>query len=112
MWLSVFLAAAMALQGGVSVVLHWQPPATSPDAVVGYNVYRTDGASTAWVKINSKPVHSATYKDKTVQRGQSYSYSIRSVDGKGKESDPSAPWSVTIPKNSKQKVIEATQSRQ
>ena len=112
MWLSMILAAAMALQAGVTVVLHWQPPTKSSEAVVGYNVYRTDGASSAPVKINSSVLHSATYKDKSVQRGQSYSYSIRSVDAKGNESAPSAPWSVTIPKNSKQKVIEATQGRQ
>lgn len=110
MWLSMILAAAMALQAGVSVLLHWEPPSQSRDAVVGYNVYRTDGASSTWVKINRKLVRSAQYKDKTVRPGQSYSYAIRSVDANGKESGPSSPWSVSIPEKSKQKVIEASQS--
>ncbi|HLJ79162.1 MAG TPA: fibronectin type III domain-containing protein [Acidobacteriaceae bacterium] len=105
------LAAAMALQGGVSVVLHWQPPAKSSDAVVGYNVYRTDAGSSAWVKINKDLVHAATYTDKTAERGAAYSYSIRSVDAQGHESGPSEPWSVTIPKKGK-KVVEATQKQQ
>lgn len=110
MRLSLILIAAMALQSGVSVVLHWNPPAKSSDAVIGYNIYRTDGGASNWVKINKDVVHSATYTDKTAERGLSYSYSIRSVDAQGHESGPSEPWSVTIPKKGK-KVIEATQSQ-
>lgn len=111
MWLSAMLPGAIALQAGISVVLNWQAPPKSADAVAGYNIYRMNSASSAWVRINKKLVHSATYKDKTVQRGQSYSYSIRSVDAKGDESAPSSPWSVTIPKTSKQKVIEVNQGK-
>lgn len=109
MWLSAMLSVTMALHAAVGVVLHWQAPAKSPDAVVGYNVYRMDATSPAWVKINAKLVHSPTYTDKTVQGGASYTYVIRSVDAEGRESGPSRPWSITIPKGSK-KVIEAKQS--
>ncbi|HEV2277517.1 MAG TPA: fibronectin type III domain-containing protein [Acidobacteriaceae bacterium] len=110
MWLSAMLAVSMALHAGTRVVLHWRPPAKSGEAVAGYNVYRMDTASPAWVKINAKPVHSPTYMDKTVRPGESYTYVIRSVDAEGHESAPSSPWSVKIPKGSKQKVIEAKQA--
>lgn len=107
MWLSAMLAVTMALHAGTRVVLHWRPPAKSAEAVAGYNVYRMDTASPAWVKINPRLVHSPTYTDKRVQPGGSYTYVIRSVDDKGLESAPSSPWSVKVPKGSKQKVIEA-----
>ena len=111
MRLSVIFAAALALQT-VSVQLNWRAPEKSSEAVVGYNVYRANAGSSAWVKINKKPVPTPAYKDESVQRGHSYSYSIRSVDAKGHESERSAPWSVTIPKNAKQKVVEAGESKQ
>lgn len=110
MCLSAILAVTMALHAGTHVLLHWRSPTKSAEAVAGYNVYRMDTASPAWVKINPKPVHSPTYMDKTVQPGGSYTYVIRSVDAKGRESAPSSPWSVTIPKGSKQKVIEPKQA--
>jgi fibronectin type 3 domain-containing protein len=110
MSLSVILAAAMALQAGTSVVLNWHAPAKSPEAVVGYNVYRQDGPSSGWVKINTSLVHTARYKDETVQRGHSYSYYIRSVDAKGNESAGSSPWTVKIPKKAKRNVKEAKQT--
>ena len=111
MRLSILLAAALALQT-VSVQLNWHAPAKSSEAVVGYNVYRANAGSSAWVKINKKPVPTPAYKDESVQRGHSYSYSIRSVDAKWHESEASTPWSVTIPKNPKQKVVDADQSKQ
>lgn len=112
MRLSVILAAAMALQMGTTVLLNWQAPANSSDPAVGYNVYRTDSGKSDWVKINRDLVPSPTYRDETVKRGRSYSYSVRSVDAKGVESAPSQPWSVTIPKKSKQKIIEPKQTSQ
>lgn len=112
MMLSMILAVALALQSGVRVVLHWQPPAKSSDAVVGYNVYRMDTATSVWVRINKKPVRSPAYTDQTAQRGHAYSYSIRSVDSQGKESAPSNPWSVNVPKNASRKVIEAKRPSQ
>ena len=109
MCLSLFLAAAMALHAASAVLLHWQAPPKSIPAVTGYNVYRQDSASAAWVKINTRPVRSPHYKDHGVLPGHSYSYSIRSLDAKGHESAPSAPWSVTIPAKGKHKLIEAGQ---
>jgi fibronectin type 3 domain-containing protein len=110
--LSVILAAALALQSGTSVLLNWQAPPKSDDPVTGYNVYRTDGGSHPFLKINKELLRLPTYKDTTVQVGHSYSYYIRSVDAKGTESPPSNSWTVTVPKKSKQKVIEAKQTPQ
>jgi hypothetical protein len=111
MRLSVILAAAIALHAGKSVVLNWHAPTNSPDAVVGYNVYRIDVPPSIWAKINRDLVRSTTYEDDTVEPGHSYSYYIRSVDAKGNESAPSNQCSVTIPEKPMQKAIGPKQTK-
>jgi fibronectin type 3 domain-containing protein len=75
-----------------SVNLSWKA-STSP--VVGYNVYRR-GASGV-VKLNSEPVTSTSYVDRTVQPGQTYFYVAKAVNARGTESTPSNEVRADIP---------------
>jgi hypothetical protein len=94
--------AQIALSGtGVAtsyaVNLGWDAPTSTADPVVGYNVYRATGSSTAYQLLNSPPETQTAYADSTVQSGQTYTYEVKSVDASGVESSPSNPFSVTIP---------------
>jgi hypothetical protein len=76
------------------VSLTWTPPSSSPDPVVGYNVYRSTGGANQLV--NTSVVTQSSYMDSTVSSG-TYSYTVTSVDSQGTQSAPSNPVSVTIP---------------
>jgi hypothetical protein len=76
-----------------SVSLNWQP---SPSQVTGYFVYRgtpTTGSS----KLNISADTATSYTDSSVVNGQTYLYSVTSVDANNVESSPTSPLSVTIP---------------
>jgi hypothetical protein len=79
------------------VNLTWDAPATSADAVAGYNVYRSLSGVSSYQLVNSGVNATTTYTDNTVQDGQSYVYYITSVDSSGGESTPSNAFDVTIP---------------
>lgn len=64
--------------------------------VVGYNVYRGTVSGGPYGILNSAPVAADTYTDSTVQSGQEYFYTVRSVDGSGTESANSTEVSATI----------------
>lgn len=83
-----------------SVKLVWKA-STSPG--VKYNIYRSGAKgeclkskSNDCKKINSAPVASTSYTDKTVQAGQSYFYVTRSISSGATESGPSNEAQVTI----------------
>jgi fibronectin type 3 domain-containing protein len=76
-----------------SVTISWM---ASTSHVAGYNVYRSSPPGVP-VKLTIKPVSGAQYMDKTVETGQTYSYSVTSVDFKGIKSKPSANITVTVP---------------
>ena len=76
-----------------SVTITWN---ASSSPVAGYNVYRTSPPG-APVKLTKKIVAATQYIDRTVQAGQTYSYSVTAVDIKGVESAPSGIITVTIP---------------
>ncbi len=79
------------------VNLSWDAPASSPDPVAGYNVYRSrDGAST-YQQLNTAVVTQTTYVDTTVQNAQTYDYIVESVDASGVTSSPSNMAAVPIP---------------
>jgi hypothetical protein len=82
------------------VRLTWKA-STSPG--VKYNVYRSGAKgeclkskSNDCKKINSSPVATTNYEDKTVQTGESYFYVTKAVGSSATESGPSNEAQVTI----------------
>jgi hypothetical protein len=80
-----------------AVDLSWIAPVSSPDPVVGYNVYRAPSGSQTYQLLNSSVDTQTTYSDSTVQTGLTYDYIIESVDDNGVQSVPTSPVAVTIP---------------
>ncbi len=74
-----------------SVALSWQ----ATPAVIGYYVYR-GAAAGSLAKIGSLDPNTS-YTDKTVTNGQTYVYSVTSVNASNVESPQSSPVTVTIP---------------
>jgi hypothetical protein len=72
-----------------SVNLSWQAPVTSPDPVAQYRVYR-NGAPLAFTAT-------LVYVDPTVVAGQTYNFTVTSVDAAGVESVPSNTYQAVIP---------------
>ncbi|MFZ0630185.1 MAG: fibronectin type III domain-containing protein [Acidobacteriaceae bacterium] len=90
---------ATAAASKYSAQLTWNPSGGS-DPAASYNVYRElAGGSAGFQQINTSPVLQATYTDRTVQLGVSYTYEIRAVDAEGNESEPSNITTVVIPSN-------------
>jgi hypothetical protein len=80
------------------VNLTWAAPASSPDAVAGYNVYRSLSGALSYQLLNSgASLTATTFTDTTVEDGQAYVYYVTSVDGSGVESVPSNAFDVAIP---------------
>jgi hypothetical protein len=93
--------AVVALTGTGAAVAHqvdlsWDAPASSPDPVAGYNIYRATGSG-SFALINSSPDSALTYVDSTVVSGATYSYEVTSVDSSGQQSVASNQITVTIP---------------
>ena len=80
-----------------SVDLSWSAPVSSPDPVVGYNLYRAPSGSSAYVLVNSLSNTTTTYADSSVLSGQTYDYIVDSVDASGVESIPSNMIAVIVP---------------
>jgi hypothetical protein len=78
------------------VGLSWNAPASSPDPVAGYNIYRSSDSAT-FVLLNTSPVTALSYIDNTVGSGASYTYEVKSVDSSGVESIPSDQVTATVP---------------
>jgi hypothetical protein len=78
------------------VDLSWLAPASSPDPVVGYNIYRSVSGG-GFVQLNSVVSLPTTYVDSTVVSSVSYGYVAKSVDANGVESIASNEYQVTIP---------------
>jgi hypothetical protein len=94
------MAIAVSGTGAVpyEVNLTWDAPASSADAVAGYNVYRSLSGASAYQLLNSgTSLMATTFTDTTVEDGQAYVYYVTSVDGSGVESTPSNAFDVTIP---------------
>ncbi len=79
------------------VNLSWSAPASSPDPVAGYNVFRAPTGTTAFQQVNSSAVTATSYVDGSVQNGTTYDYVVRSVDAAGALSDPSNTYTAAIP---------------
>jgi hypothetical protein len=79
------------------VNLAWDAPASSADAVAGYNIYRSISGISSYQLVNYAVNAATTFTDTTVENGQSYVYYVTSVDGSGVESAPSNAYDVAIP---------------
>jgi hypothetical protein len=79
------------------VTLTWAAPSNSSDPVVGYNVYRSTGVSSAYTLLNSSIDSQTSYVDTNVQSGLTYDYVVKSVDASGVESTGSNGATATIP---------------
>lgn len=76
------------------VRLLWKP-STSEDTE-GYWIYRLDPGD-SYRAINSELVVGSEYLDRDVIQGQTYSYYLLAVDGKGNQSEPSEEIEVRVP---------------
>ena len=74
------------------VILTWQPVTVYDFA--GYNVYRSQGASTQKLTATLLPL--PTFVDQTAPIGEKVSYSLTSVDFTGNESAPTKPLNITV----------------
>jgi len=74
-----------------TVELTWEPLATA----FGYNIYRSQSLTSAFVMINDKPIVAPTYTDKNLINGLTYWYKAASLDNFGCESAQSEPVSAT-----------------
>jgi hypothetical protein len=84
--------------GAYQVEVTWEPPASSSDAVAGYNIYRTLSGNSNYQLMGSVNSGDLSYQDSNnIQDGQSYVYIVESVDASGNESVPSNMASVSIP---------------
>jgi predicted phage tail protein len=68
-----------------AVTLKWEAPATNvegstPANLLGYNIYRRSGSSTAAEQIlNQTPITTTEFQDRTFKFGEKYFYFVRSV---------------------------------
>ncbi len=93
--------ATVALSGtGTTVAgqvnLSWSAPSSSAAPVVGYNIYRALGSG-AFQLLNSSMDAKTTYVDTGVVSGDTYNYTVKSVDTSGVESAPSNEITVSVP---------------
>lgn len=63
----------------------------------GYNVYRQEQGTSNWVKLNSSPAKTPSFRDEAVQQGKTYAYAVSAIDARRNESGRSAVASETIP---------------
>lgn len=93
-------AGLQAVYSGVGqqlfIDLTWAPD-LEPD-LAGYNVYRRE-AGAEWTKINSEAVKTPSFRDRNVQPGHTYFYSVSAIDERGNESARSEEASETIPRD-------------
>lgn len=83
--------------GSYMVNVTWSAPASSPDPVAGYHIYRSPSGSSTYQLLGSVSTTQLAYTDDGVTNGQTYDYMVESVDASGNESTPSNVAAVTIP---------------
>ena len=76
-------AEVVAISDGDSISLVWLPN-TETD-LAGYYVYRS--GDNGYQRLTEQMIPAASYLDKSVQKGKTYSYRIKAVDSNGNESN-------------------------
>ena len=87
--------SSMLLGQPAPVDLEWDPNPPA-DAVVGYNLYRSEQSGSGYVLLNTNLISSSSYTDDTILSGQDYYYVCTAVNGDDLESGFSneVPFSV------------------
>jgi uncharacterized repeat protein (TIGR01451 family) len=76
------------VEGNDTVSLSWTLPMDT--SVVGFNVYRKDDLlGKDFAKVNAKLLTGTGFKDKSVKKGSSYTYFVKSINIDGLESESS-----------------------
>lgn len=75
-----------------SVNLSWLAPeanidGSTPANIIGFNIYRSDGATKLTKRLNDKPVSGNVFEDKFFEFEKSYTYFLRAVS-LGKDAEP------------------------
>jgi hypothetical protein len=83
--------AALVEESAVRIV--WD--AVEAADLAGYRVYRTAGGTRT--PLNTTPLAESTYRDTSLKRGVTYTYSVSSVDKLGNESVASSASAIMIP---------------
>ncbi len=79
--------ASAPITGQASIDLSWD---ASPETdILGYNVYRATSSSESFVRINTTPISSPSFRDRNATPGQRYRYRITALDRSNNESKPS-----------------------
>jgi len=65
--------------------------------IAGYNIYRSEGTSTARTKLNAALLLTPAFRDMNVLPGRRYLYTVTAVSGAGNESLESAAASGAMP---------------
>ena len=93
----VLRAATLPASTSYVVTLNWMAPASSPDPVVGYDVYRSVSGKKSFTELNAALITGTSYSDLALLYGISYDYYATSVDAVGVQSVPSNTVTVQIP---------------
>jgi hypothetical protein len=80
-----------------AVNLAWQAPASSPDPVAGYQVYRALAPSGTYTVVGNAALTPTAWSDLSIAAGVSYDYFVESVDAAGATSTPSNTVTVPVP---------------
>jgi len=79
----------------LSIDLTWNP--VMDRDLAGYFVYRRRQNESTVTKLNQQAVTAPAYSDKTIQRANTYVYSVSAVDERGNESNRSEEASESVP---------------
>lgn len=82
--------------GNTEIFLTWDASTESGGAIARYGIERCPGSGedcTPFTQIDTSPTN--TFSDKDLTYNTTYTYRVFATDAKGKDSDPSKPFSIT-----------------
>ena len=83
--------------GGTAAYLDLSWSISAATDIAGYNVYRSDGPSSAGTRVNSELLLTPAFRDMNALPGRTYFYTVTAIDRSGNESPASPPASGSIP---------------